>query len=603
MLFLNMKKTVLILVLLGVFALVWQCNKNSVNQPLSEDLPQIRQGILKNNDDFRTRIESLLKKAENSSVAQKEIISDFDALRISYKKMEWAVEYFMPHSARFINGPALPEIEFAEHIELEPQGLQVLEEQIYGDYQENRPEIIRQLKLLLGKSGNIKTNFETITVNRSQVMDALRQQIFRMSSLSVAGFDTPVSGRALKELPGTLETLKHVFAELSHNKKSVEKINSEIDKAKSFLAKTQDPLLFDYAEFLSGNLNALSAAAYDFSVAEQIPAVQVTTALRKTARTFYDKNAFDADAFVPGTQFKISNEKVKLGSQLFYDPVLSQNNSRSCASCHNPDKAFTDGLPQSMSLKDNPLHRNTPSLNYAAFQHGQFWDMRSEDLEGQSSDVITNKDEMHGNLDEILLKIEKNPEYKKQFSAIYKSAKIEKWQLQNALASYIRSLPKFSSRFDEFMRGNKSALSADEKDGFNLFVGKAKCATCHFVPLFNGTVPPVYTKTEQEVLGTATDDSNRKLDPDPGRGFFHETVAFLQHSFKTPTLRNISKTAPYMHNGGYKTLQDVMHFYNKGGGKGFGFKIDNQTLPPDELRLSQKEIDKIILFVNSLEDR
>ncbi len=153
------------------------------------------------------------------------------------------------------------------------------------------------------------------------------------------------------------------------------------------------------------------------------------------------------------------------------------------------------------------------------------------------------------------------------------------------------------------MRGNKSAMTASQRQGFNLFVGKGKCSTCHFLPLFNGTVPPKYAKTEQEILGTAKDGSNSTLDPDLGRGKFHETVEFLQHSFKTPTLRNIAKTAPYMHNGGYKTLKEVMNFYNKGGGLGLGFKVKNQTLPPNPLNLSDQEIDKIIDFMGALSDK
>jgi cytochrome c peroxidase len=96
---------------------------------------------------------------------------------------------------------------------------------------------------------------------------------------------------------------------------------------------------------------------------------------------------------------------------------------------------------------------------------------------------------------------------------------------------------------------------------------------------------------------------NKVFDQDPGRGRFHETVATLQHSFKTPTLRNINKTAPYMHNGGYKTLKEVMNFYNKGGGKGFGFKVENQTLSDSPLQLSDSEIHDIIEFMKALDDR
>lgn len=607
MLFCNMKALkkypivgILLLCLSVLMFLKFQ--KNTVQNPVSEDLPKVRESVLKINSIFKNQLTELISLVEQKHY-RNEAMEKFRQLRLTYKNMEWAVEYFLPHSARFINGPALPEIEFAEHIVLEPEGLQVLEEQLFKDYEGNREEILRQMKKLLSKAGTVETNFQTISVNRSQVLDALRQQIFRISSLGIAGFDTPVSGWNLQEIPVALQSLKPVFKLLETEGNTSQKVNSEIDKAVAKLGTFADRNAFDYASFISQNLNAVAAASREFMIAENISPVQVTTALRKDARTFYDRNAFDVDAFAPGENFKISKEKISLGGQLFYDNQLSGSSDRSCASCHNPDKAFTDGLAKSMSLQNNPLNRNTPSLNYAAFQHGQFWDMRNEDLEAQSSEVIQNKDEMHGNLEQIIAKINQNGKYRSAFKKIFKTEKAEVWQLQNALASYVRSLATFSSDFDEFMRGKSSALTENQKQGFNLFVGKAKCATCHFLPLFNGTVPPNFTKTEQEVLGTAADGSNRVLDGDKGRGRFHETVAFLQHSFKTPTLRNVSKTAPYMHNGGYKTLQEVMEFYNKGGGKGFHFKIDHQTLPPDPLNLSGRETEQIIDFMNALTDR
>lgn len=585
-----------------VFFAFQQCSGTS-EQAVSEDLVNVKQEVLKTNADFRFRIQNLISLTQKKADAQT-LQHSFDDLRKTYKKMEWAVEYFLPHSARFINGPALPEIEFAESIVLEPEGLQVLEELIYEYDQANTPEIIRNLKLLLSKSGTIDSQFSNITVNRAQVFDALRNEIFRISSLSVAGFDTPVSGKHLTEIPYAFEGVKTALRFLPKSEsKKLKEIDAEIEKANAILKNNHDKNTFDFAAFISKNLNKISALMLDFRKEQNINKVEVTTALKSDAPSFYAKNAFDVNAFVPGENFKISSGKIALGKKLFNDPVLSKDNSRSCASCHIAEKAFTDGKEKSLSLEHNPLARNTPSLNYSAFQHGQFWDMRNSDLEGQSSEVITNRDEMHGDLDEIIVKINNNEAYRNVFKKIYKTEKIEKWQLQNVLASYVRSLATFSSNFDEFMRGNPNALTQNQKEGFNLFVGKANCASCHFIPLFNGTVPPTFTKTEQEVLGTAENAQNKKLSPDLGRGKFHETVASLQHSFKTPTLRNISKTAPYMHNGGYRTLQDVMNFYNKGGGKGLGLKVDNQTLSDAPLNLTKTEIEKIIDFMKSLDDR
>ncbi|WP_294293996.1 cytochrome c peroxidase [uncultured Chryseobacterium sp.] len=590
--------------LLIVFAIfgTLQCTQN--RQPLQDDLSEVKKDLFRNNADFLNRTSELMQMV-SANPDQAKLQKKFEELRTTYKKMEWAVEYFLPQTARFINGPALPEIEMQEHTEIEPEGLQVLEEMLYPYDPENRDEVVRMLKNLTNKSNTIKVNFQAITISRDQVFDALRQETFRISSLGIAGFDTPVSGTFLREIPYALNAVKTTLQQIATEKskdKALAGIILEIEASITYLKKNTDKNTFDYINFIPEHLNKITSLVIDFQKQEDIPAIEVTSALNKNVRTFYSKNAFNPNAFVPGKQFEISPEKVKLGKQLFNDNILSDNNSRSCATCHVAEKAFTDGREKSMSLTDSPLQRNTPSLNYSAFQHGQFWDMRKDDLEGQSSAVITNKEEMHGDLSKIIAKINADPKYRTAFATIYKGKNGEIWQLQNVLASYVRSLASFNSDFDHYMKGNKNALTESQKKGFNLFMGKAQCAICHFLPLFNGTVPPNYTKTEQEVLGIAENSSNRTADKDPGRGKFHETVAFLQHSFKTPTLRNIGKTGPYMHNGGYKTLQEVMEFYNKGGGKGFGLRTENQTLSDAPLNLSEKEMSEIIDFLNALSD-
>ncbi|AZB20182.1 cytochrome C peroxidase [Chryseobacterium indologenes] len=579
--------------------------KNEKPQVVYEDLGSVKKEILNNNSVFEKQINELIglvsKDADEKALQQK-----FQDLRKTYKKMEWAVEYFLPHSARFINGAALPEIEMDEHTEIEPEGLQVLEEMFYPYEKQNKEEVIRFLRKLINKSNTIATNFQVITVSKNQAFDAVRQEVFRISSLGISGFDTPVSGTFLEEIPYSLSGVQHTLEQISTQQskdKSLQAIISEISSANAFLKKNTDKNTFDYVNFIPDHLNKITALLQEFKKQEQIQDVEVTTALNKNAATFFSKNAFNPNAFTPGEEFAYSDEKARLGHQLFNDKILSNNNNRSCATCHIPEKAFTDGLARSMSLENAELARNAPSLNYAGFQHGQFWDMRKDDLEGQSSDVISNKEEMHGDLNVILAKINQDKKYKEAFQKIYQTQKTEVWQLQNVLASYIRSLATFNSNFDDYMRGNKSAMTESQKRGFNLFVGKAQCAICHFLPLFNGTVPPTFKKTEQEVLGVAVEGDNRIFDRDPGRGKFHETVATLQHSFKTPTLRNINKTAPYMHNGGYRTLKEVMNFYNKGGGKGFGFAVENQTLSDTPLQLTDKEIDDIIDFMNALDDR
>ena len=227
--------------------------------------------------------------------------------------------------------------------------------------------------------------------------------------------------------------------------------------------------------------------------------------------------------------------------------------------------------------------------------------MRQIDLEKQSFDVIANKDEMHGSLDVIIPKLKKDEAYislnKKSFP---KSATIENWNVQNAIASYVRSLNKFNSKFDNYFSGKSNEFSDEEKLGFNIFAGKGKCASCHFIPLFNGTVPPNYAKSEQEVIGTPETLNGKSISVDLGVYNIYQ-MPQLRNAFKTPTLRNVAITAPYMHNGVFLTLEQVVNFYNKGG-DGFNYKVDNLTLPFDKLKLTDQESRALVAFMNTLND-
>ncbi|HVF97132.1 MAG TPA: hypothetical protein VM871_07420, partial [Flavisolibacter sp.] len=156
-------------------------------------------------------------------------------------------------------------------------------------------------------------------------------------------------------------------------------------------------------------------------------------------------------------------------------------------------------------------------------------------------------------------------------------------------------------RFDQYMRGNKTTLTVDERAGFNLFAGKAACATCHFIPLFNGLTPPQFDDTESEVLGVPANKKQKKLDNDLGKYNF-ANASVHKYSFKTPTLRNVALTAPYMHNGVFKTLEEVVNFYDKGGGAGLGIAPPNQTLSTERLNLSSKERKQIVSFLKALTD-
>lgn len=169
---------------------------------------------------------------------------------------------------------------------------------------------------------------------------------------------------------------------------------------------------------------------------------------------------------------------------------------------------------------------------------------------------------------------------------------------------YLHTLISFNSRFDQHIRGERKTLTAREINGFNLFMGKARCATCHFAPLFNGSKPTLYLYQESEVIGVPARANTKQITLDPDQGRFTVTnKEFHRFSFKTPGIRNIELTSPYMHNGVFKSLEEVMDFYNKGGGKSLGIAPPNQSLPFQKLNLQKEEIKDLIAFMRSLTDK
>ena len=203
--------------------------------------------------------------------------------------------------------------------------------------------------------------------------------------------------------------------------------------------------------------------------------------------------------------------KEALGKDLFNDVSLSKNYDMSCASCHIERLAFTDGK----RVFDQRQIRNTPTLTYAAYQKAFFMDSRAGSLEGQVIGVVKNHVEFNTSLDTLVTRVLKNSSYRVRMDTLYQNKRIS-YNIRHAIASYIRTLNTFNSKFDKNLRGEEHNLTSSERKGFNLFMGKALCATCHFPPLFNGTVPPNYSDTEMEAIGTPNLAQN-KLSDDLGR--------------------------------------------------------------------------------------
>lgn len=172
-----------------------------------------------------------------------------------------------------------------------------------------------------------------------------------------------------------------------------------------------------------------------------------------------------------------------------------------------------------------------------------------------------------------------------------------------AIAAYERSLVALNSPFDRAVRGDSDAMSPEARRGFTVFMGKGRCGTCHFAPLFNGTQPPTYRTTDPEIIGVPEQPAlqHARLDPDPGRGAIDQ-VSTHAFAFKVPTVRNVALTAPYMHNGAFHTLEDVIAFYNAGGASGIGITLPYQTLFDQSLDLTPVEQRELVAFLRALTD-
>jgi len=277
----------------------------------------------------------------------------------------------------------------------------------------------------------------------------------------------------------------------------------------------------------------------------------------------------------------ITPDRVALGAKLFADPRLSGDGARSCASCHAPELAFTDGRRRARALSGAPLLRNTPSLWNLAWSKHYFWDGRAPSLEAQVRGPIEAVDEMGGEWPVILARLEADTALVAQFQAAFAEAKppLSQDSIVRALAAYVRSLISPPTRFDAWIAGDASALSAPEVRGFRLFTGKAGCVLCHVGWRF-------------------TDDRFHDIGlpgSDPGRGAVPGGTPGLS-AFKTPSLRELSRSAPYMHDGSLPTLAAVLRHYAGGF-------VRRPTLAPSmdrQLRLSAQERADLAAFLQTL---
>lgn len=270
--------------------------------------------------------------------------------------------------------------------------------------------------------------------------------------------------------------------------------------------------------------------------------------------------------------------KIELGKQLYFDPRLSRDNTVSCATCHSPEKGYSNGEAVATGVGGKKGGRSAPSVINSAYYKLQFWDGRAGSLEEQALGPIQNPIEMNLTLPEAVEKIGAIPGYKKQFSDVF-GTDVNADGMAKAIAAFERTILSGDAPYDRFVAGDKSALSEAAQRGLKLFSGKAHCSACHAGPNFSDNA------FHNVGIGMHAKDH------DVGR-FAISKQGGDRGSFKTPTLREIAKTAPYMHDGSLKTLEEVVDHYAKGG-------TANDALDEEvyELKLSPEEKKDLVTFL------
>jgi len=282
---------------------------------------------------------------------------------------------------------------------------------------------------------------------------------------------------------------------------------------------------------------------------------------------------------------QMDRKKAEIGKKLFFDPRLSGDGKMSCATCHDPEKGWADGLATAKGHDGKILARATPSIINVGFNDILMWDGRAKTLEDQALGPITNPEEMHNSVPQLIKTLKEIPGYVELFRQAYYGLPINSLTIKNSIAMYQRLVVAKNSKFDRWLAGDTAALNEQELLGLDVFTNEQKgnCARCHR--------PPNFTDNGFHNIGLK---SFADAKPDLGRNNVIQ-VDITKGAFKTPTLRNVALTAPYFHDGSAKNLQEVIRHYMSGG-------IVKTNLSPNMkvLKINQEEREALLAFLNAL---
>jgi cytochrome c peroxidase len=293
----------------------------------------------------------------------------------------------------------------------------------------------------------------------------------------------------------------------------------------------------------------------------------------------------------PGNPSSVA--RVALGRLLFFDPVLSGSQRMACATCHDPAHGFTDPRVFSTGSDGMPRPRRTPTVANLAYTRALFADGRAGSLEEQLLEPLLSESEMAGNLESIKARLEANAEYRERFERAFPGEPIGLPVLARAIAAYERTLVANRTPYDRWAGGDEAALSAAARRGYRIFNGKGLCAECHPAPLFGSD--------DLDPIGTPDRNSAGRLVRGRDQGLFRLTGRTEDFgAFRATTLRTAAAGGPYMHNAAFRTLEDVVDFYDQGGALGLGFSVPHQDADVRKLHLSAEERRDLVEFLRAL---
>jgi cytochrome c peroxidase len=601
------KTTIILLLLSAVFFLGNNTpNPHSIKHYYLDELEKLEQSF--------KLIESSIQTGDKN-----EILSNIVDARILLKKLDPILRYNAPIQQKWINGP-LPvewETEVFEKFEMPYKriggGLLLLQQELESDGNQQRLSELLQL----AQKGIAEVKHDTLIKHLNSSWHTFymnRLFLLNLAAIYTTGFENPDPERVIPELITVLDGQKEIYQ--MHNQQHPNQSFSNdylfhFERTVRFVQHQPHHLKdFDHFTFIRDFIRPLFQMNAQHILSYKLRSKNlIDYSIESACEEIFDPLLYEGidtkGWYKPIKDPFVLDSIQSIGRMWFFDPIFSGNNKRSCASCHKPNEYFTDTALKTAITFDftGKLNRNTPTLLHVNLNHLAMHDGRFYSLMHQAEDVVGNPLEMQTSPKNIIAKMNQIPRYKKSLqwlsSLTPDHPEAEFGHISSALMVYYNAFNHNTSSFDSMIK-NVKPMETEVVSGFNLFMGKAQCATCHFPPHFGGVKPP-YTNSEFEVLGTPSDEKNTRLSQDSGRYLLNPAPETL-HAFRTPILKNVSRTAPYMHNGVFKTLEEVIDFYDAGGGAGRGLEVENQTLSSDSLHLSSSEKKQLIQFLNHLDE-